>query len=520
MPTFAHKITPMLWFDGQAEEAARLYVSVFPDSSIGAISRQPDGTALVVEFTLAGHRFTALNGGPNYSFTPAVSFVIDCDDQEEVDHYWDKLSEGGAPEAQQCGWLADRFGVSWQVVPAAARRVPERPRPGEGGQDHAGHAHDEEAGHRGPAPRARRRGVTEAGLDAAASTTAPWGHDRPHPHPYRHADRRARRRAISAPGSPPCAARCATWPTPTCRAASAARAARRRTSCTSARRSDDALATCRASCCSRRRACRPATCCCPTTTRGRCPLLDEDGRCAIYAHRPLTCRTLRLPRVRRGRHRRRPGADHAAGAALALRLLRARGRSGAGRRPRRRALDPGARGGVSRRRRAGRSGCARRARGPGRGRLPAGRRGSGARPRPSPRRSCVGRRARRQPRGRPVDDVTADRAASRSAPGCAPRSPRSTRDVPADVPCGDLQRLLPHVPPAPHPPGGEAGAPAPAQGVPLGRAAACRRATCCSGTRGGRLPGAGRRPVHRLRGPAAGLSHVRLPDVRRYRGGA
>ena len=117
MPTFAHKITPMLWFDGQAEEAARLYVSVFPDSSIGAISRQPDGSVLVVEFTLAGHRFTALNGGPNYSFTPAVSFVIDCADQEEVDHYWDKLSEGGAPEAQQCGWLADRFGVSWQVVP-------------------------------------------------------------------------------------------------------------------------------------------------------------------------------------------------------------------------------------------------------------------------------------------------------------------------------------------------------------------------------------------------------------------
>jgi predicted 3-demethylubiquinone-9 3-methyltransferase (glyoxalase superfamily) len=117
MPTFAHKITPMLWFDGQAEEAARLYVSIFPDSSVGAVSRQPDGTALVVEFTLAGHRFTALNGGPNYTFTPAVSFFIDCDDQEEVDYYWGKLSEGGAPEAQQCGWLADRFGVSWQVIP-------------------------------------------------------------------------------------------------------------------------------------------------------------------------------------------------------------------------------------------------------------------------------------------------------------------------------------------------------------------------------------------------------------------
>jgi predicted 3-demethylubiquinone-9 3-methyltransferase (glyoxalase superfamily) len=117
MPTFAHKITPMLWFDGQAEEAAQLYVSIFPDSSVGSVSRQPDGTALVVEFTLAGHRFTALNGGPNYKFTPAISFFIDCDGQEEVDYYWNKLSEGGAPEAQQCGWLADRFGVSWQVIP-------------------------------------------------------------------------------------------------------------------------------------------------------------------------------------------------------------------------------------------------------------------------------------------------------------------------------------------------------------------------------------------------------------------
>jgi predicted 3-demethylubiquinone-9 3-methyltransferase (glyoxalase superfamily) len=117
VPTFAHKITPMLWFDGQAEEAARLYISVFPDASMGAVSRQPDGSALVVEFTLAGHRFTALNGGPTYTFTPAISFVIDCDTQEEVDHYWNALTDGGPPEAQQCGWLVDRFGVSWQVVP-------------------------------------------------------------------------------------------------------------------------------------------------------------------------------------------------------------------------------------------------------------------------------------------------------------------------------------------------------------------------------------------------------------------
>jgi predicted 3-demethylubiquinone-9 3-methyltransferase (glyoxalase superfamily) len=117
MSATPQKVTPMLWFDGQAEDAARLYVSVFEDGEIGQISRQPDGSALVVEFTLAGQRFTALNGGPQYSFTPAVSFVIDCTTQEEVDHYWDKLSEGGDPEAQQCGWLKDRFGVSWQVVP-------------------------------------------------------------------------------------------------------------------------------------------------------------------------------------------------------------------------------------------------------------------------------------------------------------------------------------------------------------------------------------------------------------------
>lgn len=117
MLTFDNKITPMLWFDGQAEEAAEKYVAIFPDSSIGDVSRQPDGSVLAVEFTLSGHTFTALNGGPMFKFTPAISFVIDCHTQEEVDHYWEALREGGAPEAQQCGWLADRFGVSWQVVP-------------------------------------------------------------------------------------------------------------------------------------------------------------------------------------------------------------------------------------------------------------------------------------------------------------------------------------------------------------------------------------------------------------------
>jgi len=118
MPALAQqKITPMLWFDGHAEDAARLYVSIFEDAAIGHVSRMPDGSVLVVAFTLAGQHFTALNGGPQYSFTPAISFVVDCDTQEEVDRYWDLLSEGGPPEAQQCGWLQDKFGVSWQVVP-------------------------------------------------------------------------------------------------------------------------------------------------------------------------------------------------------------------------------------------------------------------------------------------------------------------------------------------------------------------------------------------------------------------
>ena len=117
MPPAAQKVTPMLWFDGQAEEAAEFYVSVFEDAEIGHVSRMPDGKPLVVEFRLAGQRFTALNGGPEFSFTPAVSFVVDCDTQEEVDRYWDRLSAGGEPEAQQCGWLKDRFGVSWQIVP-------------------------------------------------------------------------------------------------------------------------------------------------------------------------------------------------------------------------------------------------------------------------------------------------------------------------------------------------------------------------------------------------------------------
>lgn len=117
------KIKPFLWFDGKAEEAANLYVSLFKNSRITNISRYgeegpgPAGSAMVVSFELDGQEFLALNGGPHFSFTPAVSFLINCETQEEVDELWEKLSEGG--ETNQCGWLTDKFGLSWQVVPTA-----------------------------------------------------------------------------------------------------------------------------------------------------------------------------------------------------------------------------------------------------------------------------------------------------------------------------------------------------------------------------------------------------------------
>lgn len=119
MPT----ITPCLWFDTEAEEAARFYTSVFPNSSVTEISHygeagpRPAGTVMMVAFELDGKPFSALNGGPQFSFDEAISFAVECEDQTEVDHYWDALSEGG--EEVQCGWLKDRFGISWQVVPTA-----------------------------------------------------------------------------------------------------------------------------------------------------------------------------------------------------------------------------------------------------------------------------------------------------------------------------------------------------------------------------------------------------------------
>lgn len=115
------KITTCLWYNNNAEEAANFYTSIFPNSNIIHVSRNgdngpgPKGSALVVKFQIEGQEFMGLNGGPQYSLTPAISLVVDCKDQQELDSYWEKLSEGG--EKQVCGWLKDKFGLSWQIVP-------------------------------------------------------------------------------------------------------------------------------------------------------------------------------------------------------------------------------------------------------------------------------------------------------------------------------------------------------------------------------------------------------------------
>lgn len=117
------RITPCLWFDGQAQEAANHYVSIFENSQITAVALYgeagpgPKGSVMIVGFELDGQAFTALNGGPLFKFTEAISMIVNCETQEEVDHYWNKLAEGG--QTGQCGWLKDRFGVSWQIVPTA-----------------------------------------------------------------------------------------------------------------------------------------------------------------------------------------------------------------------------------------------------------------------------------------------------------------------------------------------------------------------------------------------------------------
>ena len=116
------KITPFLWFDGKAEEAMNFYTSIFKNSRIGSITRcgeggpGPKGTVMSATFQLDGQEFMALNGGPHFTFSPAISFFVNCETQEEVDELWEKLSEGG--EIQRCGWLKDKYGVSWQIIPS------------------------------------------------------------------------------------------------------------------------------------------------------------------------------------------------------------------------------------------------------------------------------------------------------------------------------------------------------------------------------------------------------------------
>jgi predicted 3-demethylubiquinone-9 3-methyltransferase (glyoxalase superfamily) len=129
----AQRIVPCLWFDNQAEDAAKFYVSVFKNSKITTVSRyssagqeihgRPPGSVMVVAFELDGQTFTALNGGPQFKFNEAISLQVYCDTQQEIDHYWEKLSQGGDPRAQQCGWLKDKYGLSWQVVPTALTKL-------------------------------------------------------------------------------------------------------------------------------------------------------------------------------------------------------------------------------------------------------------------------------------------------------------------------------------------------------------------------------------------------------------
>ncbi|MFD1039837.1 VOC family protein [Virgibacillus byunsanensis] len=138
------RITPNMWFDSQAEEAAKFYTSIFDNSKIGRINYygkegyeihgQPEGTVITVEFELEGQKFVALNGGPYFEFNEAISFIVNCESQEEVDFYWNNLSEGGDEKAQQCGWLKDKYGVSWQVIPTILTEMLRDPDPEKSGR--------------------------------------------------------------------------------------------------------------------------------------------------------------------------------------------------------------------------------------------------------------------------------------------------------------------------------------------------------------------------------------------------
>jgi predicted 3-demethylubiquinone-9 3-methyltransferase (glyoxalase superfamily) len=132
-----NNIRPNLWFDTEAEDAARFYTTIFKDSKLAAITRYPEagkeihgkpaGSVMTVEFELNGLSFIALNGGPHFKFNEAISLEIECADQAEVDYYWDKLTQGGDPAAQQCGWLKDKFGLSWQVIPRGWQEMANHP---------------------------------------------------------------------------------------------------------------------------------------------------------------------------------------------------------------------------------------------------------------------------------------------------------------------------------------------------------------------------------------------------------
>jgi predicted 3-demethylubiquinone-9 3-methyltransferase (glyoxalase superfamily) len=138
------RISPFLWFDHQAEDAANFYISIFKNSKILSLTRygeaaaaatgRPPATAMTVSFLLDGHKFVAFNGGPNFKFTEAISFVVNCATQSEVDYYWERLSQGGDKHAQQCGWLKDVFGVSWQIVPAVLGQLLNNPDPEKAGR--------------------------------------------------------------------------------------------------------------------------------------------------------------------------------------------------------------------------------------------------------------------------------------------------------------------------------------------------------------------------------------------------
>ena len=161
------KITPCLWFDGKAEEAARFYTSVFKKSKMGAITRYGEGmpgkkgSVMTVTFEIEGQEFMGLNGGPQFKFSEAVSFVVHCKTQKQVDRYWDRLLKGGKPS--QCGWLTDKFGLSWQIVPTVLSEDDEGQGPREDRSGHEGRARDDQARHQG----------IEEGLQGLTTRVAP-----------------------------------------------------------------------------------------------------------------------------------------------------------------------------------------------------------------------------------------------------------------------------------------------------------------------------------------------------------